>query len=284
MKGWLGFGDRLETLKMAVDYCQRMNVKLYVDWSDSMWSHGSENFYTYFKLINVPQINSLHEIPSDATIYPAFWKDRLHEPLSKDITDKGKDTGIDIGQLKGTYEYDVVVLSNVCSRTLYLDSSFFAKSFRVVDRRIIKKVKERQSKYNLSSALGVHIRGSDRVKDSTRDKTIQWLTTTVSMVGGLSGKQIVVVSDDKKSLLVWKRFYPGSTILSELSIEQSSVEGNHNLSKEKLKFTKDEMNVDCLIDFFTLASTERIYSTAKDSRFAQEAKRLRPFVNMMLAE
>ena len=37
MKGWLGFGDRLETLKMAVDYCQKKNVKLYVDWTDSMW-------------------------------------------------------------------------------------------------------------------------------------------------------------------------------------------------------------------------------------------------------
>lgn len=282
MKGWLGFGDRLETLKMAVDYCQKNNVKIYVDWKDSMWSHGEESFYTYFKLINVPQIASLDEIPADATVYPEFWKDKLDTPLSKDIVEKHSDYKIDIGVLKGTYNYDVVVLSNVGHRLLFPDSSFFGNVLRVIDDRIINKVKDRQQRYKLSSAIGVHVRGSDRVTETKRAIRIQWLATHVTMTGGLNGTPIVVVSDDKKSLEIWKRFYPSSTILSELALEQSSSKGNHNLSGDALKFTKDQMNVDCLVDFFTLASTMRIQTSEKDSRFAQEAARLHSYVNKIL--
>lgn len=282
MKGWLGFGDRLETLKMAVDYCQQKNVKLYVDWSDSMWSHGNESFYTYFKLVNVPQISSLDEIPSDATIFPEYWKENLKSPLSKEIVDKHGEYKLDIGMLKGDYNYDVVVLSNVGKRTIYTNSAFFGNCLRVIDQRIIQKVKDRERRYNLSKSIGVHIRGSDRVTDASRDKTIQWIAVNIAMVGGLNGGKLIVVSDDKKSLAVWKRFFPDSVILSELAIEQSASKGNHNLAKEDLKFTKDEMNVDCLVDFFTLASTSRSYTTAKDSRFAQEASRLRPYINLIL--
>ena len=53
VKGWLGFGDRLESLKMAVRYALDNNLKIYVDWNDEMWTHGIENFYTYFKLVNM---------------------------------------------------------------------------------------------------------------------------------------------------------------------------------------------------------------------------------------
>lgn len=282
MKGWLGFGDRLETLKMAVDYCQKKNVKLYVDWTDSMWSHGNESFYTYFKLINVPQIGSLDDIPSDATVFPEYWKENLKNPLSKEIVDKHGEYKIDIGMLTGDYNYDVVVLSNVGKRNIYTNSAFFGNCLRVIDPRITQKVKDRQQRYNLSKSIGIHLRGSDRVSDATRDKTIQWIAMNTAMVGGLNGTKLIVVSDDKKSLGVWKRFFPDSIILSELSIEQSARKGNHNLTKEDLKFTKDEMNVDCLVDFFTLASTMRSYTTMKDSRFAQEASRLRPYTNVIL--
>jgi hypothetical protein len=69
VKGWLGFGDRLESLKMAVRYALKYNLKIYVHWTDSMWCHENENFYTYFKL-NMPSLDSLDDIPEDATVYP----------------------------------------------------------------------------------------------------------------------------------------------------------------------------------------------------------------------
>jgi hypothetical protein len=84
--------------------------------------------------------------------------------------------------------------------------------------------------------------------------------------------------------MLWKRFYPQSFLASELSLQQESLAGNHNLSKDKLKFTKHEMNIDMLADFFTLASTVQIFTTCKDSRFTQEARRLHPFVNTILGQ
>jgi len=42
------------------------------------------------------------------------------------------------------------------------------------------------------------------------------------------------------------------------------------------------MNVDMLVDFFTLASCSRIFSTFKTGRFFREAQRLSPLVNKIL--
>ena len=42
------------------------------------------------------------------------------------------------------------------------------------------------------------------------------------------------------------------------------------------------MNVDLLVYFFVLTSCERVFTTIKDSRFAQEARRLHPFIDSIL--
>ena len=82
VKGWLGFGDRLETLKMAVAFAQKHNLAIHVDWRDSIWSHGSESFYTYFDL-KMPTFK-LEDI-KDCKIFPEYWKDHLNEQLSPEL-------------------------------------------------------------------------------------------------------------------------------------------------------------------------------------------------------
>jgi hypothetical protein len=284
VKGWLGFGDRLETLKMAVKYALDNQLKIYVDWSDEMWSHGSENFYTYFKLINMPVLESLDDIPADATYHPPYWKDHIKEPLTTDTINKNKDLSLDLGYLNGTYPGDVVVVSSIGYRTLFIDSTFFANVFRVVDPRILNKVRQRRSRYPIEQSWGIHIRGTDRLKPNKRMISIQSIVSLITCHGGLNGIKMTVVSDDKENAEIWKRYYPDSFLVSELSLQQTSTAGNHNLSKDNLKFTKDEMNVDALSDFFTLALTQRIYTTCKDSRFTQEARRLHPVVKTILGE
>jgi hypothetical protein len=169
-------------------------------------------------------------------------------------------------------------------RILYPDSAFFANVFRVVDPRILSKVRERRSKYPVEQSWGIHIRGTDRLQPRKRMLSIQSMVTLMTSYGGMNGVKMTVVSDDKENAEIWKRYYPQSFLVSELSIQQDSVAGNHNLSKEKLKFTKDEMNVDALTDFFTLALTQRIFTTCKDSRFTQEARRLHPVIKTILGE
>lgn len=284
VKGWLGFGDRLETLKMAVKYALDHKLQLYVDWSDEMWSHGAENFYTYFKMVNMPVLQSLDEIPADATVYPTYWKEHLKDPFTLDLFNKRTELGLDLGLLTTEYPGDVVVVTSVGFRALYPDSSFFANVFRVIDPRILKKIKDRRSKYPIEASWGIHIRGTDRLREHKRSISVQSIASLITCYGGLNGLKMTVVSDDKENIELWKRYYPESFIASELSIQQESTAGNHNLSKDKLKFTKDQMNVDALTDFFTLALTSRIYTTCKDSRFTQEAKRLHPWIKVILGE
>lgn len=285
IKGWLGFGDRLESLKMGIAYALKHNLKVYVDWTDSIWSHGNESFYTYFKLVNIPQIESLDEIPEDASVYPTFWKGQLKRPFDKELQQTGKSLGVDLGMLKDTYPADVVVLSNCGQRMLYMDNQFFANVFRVVDPRILTKVKERNLQYSLPSTIGVHIRGTDKFRNpGKRTLGVQYAALNAVMNGALNGKSMVVVSDDKESMQIWKNYFPQSVLLSELSLKESSIKGNHNLSKEELKVSKDELNVELLVDFFTLALTSRIIATNRDSRFSLEASRLHTVIHTILGQ
>jgi hypothetical protein len=285
VKGWLGFGDRLESLKMGIKYALDHKLKIYVDWTDSMWSHGNESFYTYFKLVNIPQLESLDEIPEDATVYPTFWKNNLKRPFDSSLHSESKKIGLDIGTMPKTYEADVIVLSNCGRRTLFYDNSFFANVFRVTDSRILSKIRQRDLQYPLSSMIGVHIRGTDKFRNSTKKITgVQYAAINSVMEGALNGKPIIVVSDDKESMQIWKNFFPQSILLSELSLQQTSIKGNHNLSKDELIVSKDILNVDLLVDFFTLALTSRIVATNRDSRFSQEADRLKSVVRTILGE
>jgi hypothetical protein len=270
---------------MAVAYALHYNLQIYVDWRDPMWSHGSTDFYTYFKLVNMPVLNSLDEIPSHATYHPPYWKGNLHEHLTHDFLLKHKEDKLDLGVLKDSYNADVVVFSSIGYRTLYIDSSFFANVFRVVDTRILNKIKYHESQKQLSKSWGVHIRGTDRAKRLLRRlNSIQSIVLGFTSMGGMNQNNIVAVSDDREQLEIWKRYYPQSYIVSEHSVKYNSVEGNHHISKENLQVTKDDMNVDSLVDFFVLAKCERMFSTMKDSRFFQEALRLHPYVDIILSK
>lgn len=277
VKAWLGFGDRLESLKMAVAFAQQYKLQIYVDWSDEMWSHGDENFYTYFSL-NVPSLKSIDEIPEDASVFPKYWQGRLHEKMTRELFDKGKEHSLDIGILDKDFGADVIVFSSIGRRILYQDSTAFASVFRVIDPRIFIKLRGR----DLRNTWGIHIRGTDRLRPNKRILSVQSLVSLVVTHGALNGPKMVVVSDDKENAEIWKRFFPQSVLMSDLSLQQNSLAGNHNLSKDSLKTSKDEMNVDMLVDFFTLASCQPIFSTCKDSRFAHEARRLHPFVKTIL--
>ena len=285
VKGWLGFGDRLESLKMAVAYAIHYNLQIYVDWRDPMWSHGSEDFYTYFKFVNMPVLRSLEDIPADATYYPKYWKGHLDEHISYDFVQQHKDDRLDLGVLKDPYDADVVVFSSMGVRTLYPDSTFFANVFRVIDPRIIQKVREHKSKYPIEQSWGIHIRGTDRLRPQKRMISIQSIVSNITVNGGMNKAHMVAVSDDKEHLDIWKRYYPNTYVISQVSVQQSSEpgKGNHMLDKNALNGTKDSTNVDMLIDFFILASCQRIFTTIKGSRFTQEARRLHPFVNVILS-
>ena len=287
VKGWLGFGDRLESLKMAVWFAIEKKLQIYVDWTDSTWSHGSESFYSYFRLVNMPVLHSLDDIPADASVYPPYWKDRLKEPLTQELFNKRKELNLNNGVLTKNLKIDedVFVYSSIGNRTLFYNSAFFANVFRVINPQILENLINRQKGLELSKTIGIHIRGTDRLRNSIkRDQGIQYMAVNAMMNGSFSGKAMVVVSDDAGSVEVWKRFYPMTTVFSKLSLSTKAhlKTGIHTTKKEDLPFSKDEMNIEMLTDFFTLALCERIMSTCNDSRFAREAQRLHPNIRTIL--
>jgi hypothetical protein len=276
IKGWLGFGDRLESLKMAIKFALDNKLQIYVDWTDSMWSHSGESFYSYFKLVNIQQLQSLSDIPENATYYPSFWKGNITQPFTYDIW-KTHEKNIDIGIPSNTIQADVIVFTSIGRRLYYRDNTFFANVFRVIHPEIINQVKQRQLQYGLTKALGIHIRGTDRIKRIGRDLPIQSIAAKAFPYKAL---RMIVVSDDVKSYEIWKRFYPNSTLIS--SITDSSLNGNHNASKSELNISKDNFNINTLVDFFTLSTCPFLLSTYSDSRFFQEARRLHPHISTIL--
>lgn len=285
VKGWLGFGDRLESLKMAVWFAIDRKLQIYVDWTDSIWSHGSESFYSYFKLVNMPILESLGDIPADATVYPPYWKDHLKDPLTDELVNKQKELNLNIGTLNTAInvDADVLVFSSIGNRTLFNNSSFFANVFRVINPNILEELTKRQRGLSISTTLGIHIRGTDRFRNTIRrEQSIQYMALNAMMNGSFSGKAMIVVSDDKSSIEVWRRFYPHSIVFSKLSLQAASTKGIHTATKDELTSSKDQMNIEMLSDFFTLALCERVITTCKDSRFAAEAQRLHPVIHKIL--
>lgn len=263
-------------------YAQHHNLQIYVDWSDSIWTHGGETFYTYFNLVNMPVLNSLDDIPADSTFFPKYWtRENIAKPLTQEIIDNDKDNKIKFDLGKDEHKTsDVVVFSCIRTRSIYHDSTFFARVFRVVNPDVLSGVKTRLAKFPLQTAVGIHARGTDRAKHHIRkEHSIQFMALAALP---FSTKQMIAVGDDAYSIELWKRFYPSTHVFTSIAQLNTTNKGNHLATKDELKSSKYDLTVEFLVDFFTLASCERVISTFKDSRFAAEARRLHPHVKQIL--
>jgi hypothetical protein len=281
VKGWMGFGDRLESLKMCVNYAQIHNLQIYVDWGDVTWTHGSENFYTYFKIVNMPVLNSLDDIPADATFFPKYWNNQtIKNPLSYDLISKINTIGINVDINTMDTKADVLVFSCVRNRSLFTDSTFFANVFRVINPDVLAGVQKRLSMVPLSTSVGIHARGTDRAKNDIRkEHSIQFMALGARV---FESRKMIAVGDDSYSIELWKRYYPDTTVFTSLAQTNTTNKGNHLASSSELKNSKYDLTVEFLTDFFTLCYCDHVLSTFKDSRFAREARRLHPHVKQIL--
>lgn len=281
IKAVIGFGDRLESLKMYIDYALKNDLIVHIDWRDYIWSHGEESFYKYFKFNDLKQIEDINEIPKDLKIFPEFWQDKLDTILTEDIVHKNiKD--IELHKLEGNYICDVLVVVSHGYRKFYGDSSFFYNRLKIIEPRISEEVLRRQNTYNLSKKWALHLRGTDRAKSyDYKAKRMKELNIKLVHHGILNGKQCVIISDDQDYINFAKQKYKDFPVLSINTINSGRI-GTHALTKDILENTKNEMNINLLIDFFTLASCEKVFSTVLDSRFANESQRVRPFINRIL--
>ena len=86
LKGCAGLGNRLLSLMKAIQYCNKTNRKLFVDWDDGMFADKGKNaFFSFFELKNVSYTQNKQEIlnlyESGCSCYPA---DLSLEEIEKD--------------------------------------------------------------------------------------------------------------------------------------------------------------------------------------------------------
>jgi hypothetical protein len=84
LKGCAGLGNRLYTISYAIEYAQKTNRTLLVDWSDGQFGKYGENvFYKYFDLEGIDYIESLNEINDydNLSKYPEVWGNNRQKKL-----------------------------------------------------------------------------------------------------------------------------------------------------------------------------------------------------------
>jgi len=266
MKAILGFGDRLEYLLMCIDFVKQYNLKIYIDWSDKTWN---ESFYKYFKL-DLPTFE-LNEIDETLSVYPEFWKGQLDKQVSVELI---LDNNLELNFLKH-YNADVIVCTSAGKRKLYSDPKFFSNKFKLIDEKIINEVRIRQKQYNLKDCWCVHLRGTDRFKTKEfKERRFLELQAKLLNNGLLNQKKIILLSDDPEFIKMWTSRF-NTPLLSK--IMDSDGKGLHNLD-----ISKEEINYNLLIDFFTMMSCKQIFSTSMDSRYVRMAQNLKPYINQIL--
>jgi len=85
LKGVAGIGDRLHILAAAIDYCERNNRKIIVDWADGVFAApGTDLFEKYFTCLHPlyckqkPSANELTEMSFYPDIFRSFIYDDIY--------------------------------------------------------------------------------------------------------------------------------------------------------------------------------------------------------------
>jgi hypothetical protein len=276
-KGYRGFGDRLTHLIFCVKIALETNRKIYVDWNDHYWNHNGENFSTYFELLNIG-IND-NTILQGLSVSPSFWKNKLDVSLSRSNYKEAKKFNSlrPFSTIIKKYPTEDVLVAVNHFHKIYTDMSFFFKIFRVKDRRIIDRVTELQKLHNLKDCVGIHLRGTDR-KSSTKQNNKNILENITRKIKPQD--KLVCFTDDVQLFNDFNKIFPRAILITNIVLDQPVA--SHTVLPQNLKHSKDEMNVDLLIDFFALASCKKQYSTFNESTFYQMSEKIHPYVDTVL--
>ena len=133
-----------------------------------------------------------------------------------------------------------------------------------------EEIQKRKS-YDLKNCVGIHLRGTDRFK--TRElkvKRIKQLQLKLISRGLINSKKIIV-SDDEEFIKLWKQFDDSPVLSNKIPYIKGAI---HLI---KCEYTKDELNIQLIIDFITLSFCKEVFSTSEDSRFAKCAQKAKTF-------
>lgn len=298
LKGFEGFGDRVQSLLYCIKYALFTKRILVVDWTDYMWCDNiRENFEHYFKLEKVDYIPykdfvSMYEKYSEKvhfTVVPSVWNNRLMIkpndymyndtyalPISfeKIITNEVDD-----------YNADIVVHSSVQSRTF--NCKLFYRHIRlqpnviqyIYNHPFYQHIIQNQIPY-----ICIHLRGGDRmVKDEhhtffntscDHQKYIDKITEKLSQQRNTI-KHILLVSDSNtlsdichKKLSIQKKY----TLHTTNNFKTDDINGLHKLQLRNV--SKEQIITQMIVDFYFLSKAKVVLNDTI-SNFSNIAKLIR---------
>ena len=253
IKGWEGFGDRLQVVSSGIKYCLQHNASICIDWRDYMWGQGEKDFTDYFEIMgvqSVPLSTVIEKFKKGAIVNPpAYTLEHITNPPSPLI--HFPDFMSKIGKTCLRQEGDIIVHNSKGDRVWHLDNLIL--NLRISEKispKIIKNLDSLQLPYT-----AIHLRGTDR----SQETTIQKFMEDYEELPPHAKVRSYVISDTISYINEWTQKYPNAIILNKnapvLSI-LSGLKGTHMMAPEVLEFygvSKHELNINTITDFLVIA-------------------------------
>lgn len=255
-KGWQGFCDRLQALSWAIDLSMKFNRILYVDWTDRIWSRNGETFYTYFDLHDIEYVDSIKKLPKYGTVFPIFWEKILTNPADNYVYAVKDHIDLD---LDGYHFEDIWVHTGIGHRRWNFPTLVDKLRFNDQTR---EKIWSMCRDIDMRRPV-VHLRGTDRSVGFKQEKWDELVAI----------EEPYVISDDARLAKAYLEANKSATVVS--STLMSAPEGGHIAANAP--YTKHEMNLDLLKDFWLLSRADKAYGLVDESLFWRMARKFHEF-------
>jgi hypothetical protein len=296
IKGFSGFGDRLEYLISIFPYLKVTGRTLVVDWTDNVWT-GDEyrkDFYYYFKLSEEIKQMNLEDFKKEfikdksyMSFFPPFYKDIVLKKSDENDT-KYKVAELSekiisiINRQSEDFIYTVVVLTDLYTRT-----TAFAKYMSKINYKpwlmncinedpLVNFIKQNE-------VIAVHLRGTDRTKyDKNNMKELcnysydhEYYVNKIIKQIPEGTKNILLLSDSTFLVDKFIENIDKSIDILQTGNIKSSNEISLHLTKEDSKEIK---NIELLKDFYLMTQCKHVINDGV-SRFSLLAQRICDLIN-----
>lgn len=270
VKGNCGFGDRLQVLSHAMEYCIKHDAIICIDWRDRMWGQTTLDFKDYFVVHGIKTIelddvvklmqNNINTI----TINPKVWTSEL----MKDTPDATRElkynlTDTELRSFPMKINGNIIVFNNQGYRR--------SSNLVMVNNIKLKPVIQEEIKTRINSLILpcclIHIRGTDRISSTMSGyEILRYLETNYDMLPAHSKARCYVVTDSDILMNKWINKYPESKPLQNISFTRDISKedphgkcGIHMYTDKILNFyniQKHILNIECLSEFIALSFAE----------------------------
>lgn len=290
LKSREGWGDRLEVLLCAIEYCNRTGRTLVLDWRDKSWNDQHEYITDqYFNIdLNIKTLSwdrFLRRLPSmdHESVIPTGWKNIVHKEIfqTKQGQEDLKLTIDECRQLCNTHyeidhKEDIVVITNNCHR--FQRYRYFAY-IHFTPRIILKAKQFLESNQILGKKYDtLHLRGHNKfwykkppmnkgyairnqIEWKTEQKYIKKLAHLVNIRE--EKRPVVVVTDDYSLFEKVSHEINGQCFCADdfKNLNYGEESGPHKLDfslDDNKHLCRDDINIATLRDFLLMLNSEQI--------------------------